>query len=202
MAKLWKFNYKGTTHLGETKLAIGDKIIRTVELSGEDAGQLRELIEAKAKPYTFLSKCKDLLPTPKKKHLKMSEAVSGAAALLRVIKGDVESQGEINRRSGICSFGYRGKKCPKLTSVSNCRACGFGAKLVEWKSTLKKVFGIKDLEIPNGHADKYCQVCECSLTMMLPSKTQAFDFNSDRQKERPAFCWIKKSSENFIESNQ
>ena len=128
----------------------------------------------------------------KKKNTRIAfkDAVNGATALLREATGDRVDQEEINRRAGICSG------CELNSGTTDCYACGFGSRLSKWVNGLKKVFG-KGFIIPNKLEGRYCEVCKCSLAMMLPSKMDAFHETDEKQSERPAHCWVKKESPNF-----
>lgn len=128
------------------------------------------------------------LPTS---NIKFKDAVNGAAALVKCVKGECVDQEEINRRSIICT------NCPKLKKVSNCRACGFGGALSKFVNNIKRTVFRKGFEYPNGLEDKYCGICQCSLSMMLPSKMSAFHEDEEVNRSRPDFCWIRNDSENY-----
>lgn len=136
--------------------------------------------------------------TLKKNRIDFKDGVSGANALLNVVAGNTVSQEEINRRAIICYNCKRKNEPTKsgLLESSNCRACGFSKRLNNYITKLKSAFGA-GFDIPNNLSDKHCYVCECALSVMLPSKLNAFKHDKDKQHLRPDNCWLKKGSPNY-----
>lgn len=212
MPKLLTLKFKGIDFLGTNKEVLNNNIInelgnKGIYLNDQEKNDLKDLIDAKSKVYDTGGWKPYVQQKPMAKRLSFNDVINGAKAFLKFAGGVSVEQGEINRRAGICSAGANGGSCPKLSDVSNCKTCGGGGftkNLVKWTSKLKEFFGgRKDFQIPNGLDSRYCGVCECSLALMLPSKTQAFDLQKeDDQKQRPNFCWIKQGGRNFIPSEE
>lgn len=201
--KILQFRFKGVWHLGKDHAEVLKNVKNYLFSIGEeyDKDQLSDL-ELKVKTrshYPDLSPTKEdtysepSAATGGKTSLTMAEAVSGGAAFIKAVVGECVSQDEINRRAGICT----GNRCPRLNSVSNCRACGFAGKALQFVNKIKKSIFKVDFIVPNNMEDKFCDSCGCSLAMMLPSKTSSFQYEHDKL-DRPLYCWVRKDSPNFI----
>lgn len=129
-----------------------------------------------------------------KGRLSFSNVVAGARAFLSVVGGSSVTQEEINRRSSIC------QGCVHKQVTTDCFSCGFGGTLNKFINEAKVRFGF-GFELTQDAKKSYCEVCSCALSLMLPSKTSSFKTeDEDKQKARPDFCWVKKGSDNFINS--
>jgi hypothetical protein len=196
---LLQFPFKGKTYIGETHSQIHNNIIKEHQFNSSNLPSLND-VERGSTNYNKNTGFQPYkAPTPMMGSVSMSEAINGAKAILRLAAGQRVEDKEMERRASICKYAIPGG-CPKLQTVSGCKACGTGAAISSFIGKLKGFFGGKKLEIPNNLSDRYCGVCGCSLAIMLPSKTEAFDFAKDNQKDRPSFCWIKKGGQNFVES--
>ena len=120
----------------------------------------------------------------------LGDAKKGAMAILSGITDGYVDQEEINRRAIICTG------CPNKNMTSGCRSCGAGKAITSFVNSVKKMFG-KGFTIPNNLDQFYCKSCSCSLVPMLPSKMSAFRESPDKNKSRPAFCWVNKESINY-----
>lgn len=172
---------------GESPDAIADKIISYNKLTKNEALEYvkKTLRRSDESPSSYQP------PASKKKKLGFSDYLHGAEALVNVSAGNTVDQLEINRRAGICQF------CPKLEEVPGCMSCGFAGTLSNALNKIKKAFD-SGFEIPNNMSKHGCGVCGCSLAVMLPAKTSAF--KETDQNLRPDHCWVKKKSNNYIET--
>lgn len=119
----------------------------------------------------------------KKEAPSLQEIAAGATAALKQIGGICEDQAVINRRAIICSV------CPKKKDTSGCGPCGFAGKVKSFVNGVKKMFG-GGHTIPNELDKSFCDVCDCSLAMMLPAKLTDFKSSTINDPERPKTCWI------------
>ena len=181
-----KTKYKGIVYYGNDELSIRQAILKKHPNDDTIISNL-SILANKQEP------AKDFKPSVEKKKLSFKDGVDGAYALFKVVTGQYVDQNEINRRSNICN------NCPKLISSSNCVPCGFGKSVNNFITKLKKAFG-KGFVIPFGLESKHCSVCECALSVMLPSSLKSFKHDKDFQSKRPDTCWLKKGSENYREN--
>lgn len=115
----------------------------------------------------------------------INEMASGAKAiLLQTVFNDVVDQQEINRRANICEY------CPKIATVSGCKACGMGKALSNFSNKIKQSFG-GGYKIPSALDQNYCSVCSCSLAMLLPATLQQISKSEKTNPKRPKSCWMK-----------
>lgn len=163
-----KCSYKGRVFLGETK----DEII-TIIKKYYPRVNVDDLI------FSIKTENKKGI---KQKKVSFKDAVHGANALVNINIGSHVDQQEITRRSLIC------QGCEHMDKTSNCYSCGFAGKFTTFITKLKKAFGY-GFQIPNGIDKNYCDICNCSLAVMIPSKLEAF---KKENKTRPDNCWIKK----------
>lgn len=175
----FRLNYRDEQFLGNSADDIALALSKSKRISIEEANIIVSKLLVKAVPILQ----KDFNPK-EIKGLKFSDVLNGAMSMLKTSSGITVSQDDINSRAIKCS------NCPKLSSVSDCRACGFTAKFGRWLNEFKKKFN-KGFEIPNNLSDKYCSVCSCSLIAMLPAQKEDFKTESESVREqRPKFCWI------------
>lgn len=165
----------------------------------EVANTLVKASKNTSKPYSFPSAVlevqKSMVPVhkslieqkiPKKAKRdapSLQEIAAGATSALKQIGGICEDQTVINRRAIICSA------CPKKSDTSGCGPCGFAGKVKSFVNGVKKMFG-GGHTIPNGLDRSYCDVCDCSLAMMLPAQLKDFKASTVNDPERPKNCWI------------
>lgn len=126
-----------------------------------------------------------------KPRLTFKDVVNGAKALLGLSIGDAVDQNEVTRRGRICA------SCPRMTLTTDCYGCGFAGTLNKFIGGLKGLFG-KELSLNADVKGGYCDICSCALSIMIPSKLDKFNESEEKQSQRPDFCWLKKSSENFF----
>ncbi len=117
----------------------------------------------------------------------LQEIAAGATSALKQIGGICETQEIINSRAIVCS------SCDKKSDTSGCGPCGFAGKVKSFVNGVKKLFGGGHV-IPNELDKSYCDVCMCSLAMMLPAKIGDFKASTVNDPERPKKCWIVKES--------
>lgn len=124
--------------------------------------------------------------------LSFSDVLRGTRALMDIVKGDIATQQEIERRAKIC------EDCPKLAATSDCKTCGGGRKFSRYANTLALAYGkgFVQPKIKSGKASEfYCGECGCSILNLILSKSK--HFLSKETKERPKNCWASKSSPNW-----
>lgn len=182
-----KAKYRGIVFFGNSEQLIKNAILKKFPNSTEDLDYI-SIVSNTQKIEQYKA------PSEKKKKISFKDGVAGAYALFKVVTGAVVEQSELNRRSNICI------KCPKVIESSNCRSCGFAASLLKFVTKLKKAFG-KGFVIPHNLEDKHCGICDCALSVMLPSDLKMFSHEKDKQSLRPDFCWLKKDSPNYISEN-
>lgn len=204
MPKLLQCSYQGKNYLGHDAQAIYNNI--TKELT---QGYTRELsvskdiiekhIRENTKSFSTAPSQQQIATEANKGKPSLQDVIDGAKAFIKVNSGDHVDQSEMNRRAGICSYGFNGA-CPRLEDTSVCSACSSGGALTRWIGQVKNFFGFKTESIPNNLGNKYCGACGCSLAMMIPSRTSNFNYSADKQIKRPKGCWAKKGDKNFLES--
>ena len=106
-----------------------------------------------------------------------SDIAAAARAFKDAIKGDVVDDSTIASRIKIC------KACPQRRKVT-----GF-------VSRVSKILG--DLanrhRVPRYIADYKCNVCGCSLMLLVPATEKDLHKDSAKEaKKRPSTCWLKK----------
>lgn len=119
-----------------------------------------------------------------------SEVVTGAAAILKYTGNQSVSDAEISRRASIC------KSCPSITQIKQCSACGTAGKIANFVSNLRVKLKLQS-PIPNEVKYSYCNVCKCSLALMVVSQKDAFNEAESQNLSRPDICWMKKTSTNY-----
>lgn len=129
-----------------------------------------------------------------KKSVTFKESMQAGKAALKIIKGDMVGPKELERRWSIC------KNCPALSETSECFRCNRAKFLAEITHSVKGIFGT-EIKFP-GESKKFsCGVCGCSLSMLLPTKTNDLHKDTPEQAEaRPDFCWMTEGGPNFIQS--
>lgn len=132
-----------------------------------------------------VSQLKEFQPHLKpKKKVGLKEIKDGAVSAMRQISGDTVSQVEINRRSQICVG------CPRLQDTGLCIPCGQGAALMKFVNGVKKLWG-GGFDLSKDVKNSFCDVCDCSLAMMLPAPLDHFKEATKTDPTRPKNCWIK-----------
>jgi hypothetical protein len=127
----------------------------------------------------------------KGKHLTIYDVVSGAKAAINYFTGKAASNEEILRRASIC------QGCSLISSVSDCMGCGGSGRLAKITNDIRAAKG-KEVAIPSSIRDKYCSVCQCSLSLMTVTQYEHISPESEeKQSQRPDHCWLKKTSINF-----
>jgi hypothetical protein len=174
-----KVVYRSYTYKGENNKILVTKIL--VDFRSAKKEEVEAFVERNAKDIVSIG---------------FSGLVAGAEALVNVVAGNTVTQSEINRRSAIC-FGCKIDGQKGVISANDCMPCGGAAKIARWTGKLKKSLG-GGYVIPNNLESKGCAVCKCSLAVMIPSKMSAFEYEKDKQEERPEHCWVKKTSNNYI----
>lgn len=189
MSKRYRVPYKGELIIGSSAEKIAETIVKHGVLSYEDS---LVYVKAQLKEYSPEPQANTFIRNPEKKELGLSDYVSGALAVVSIVKGSSVSQEEINRRAIICS------SCPKLDDIKGCMPCGLAKRIADSVNKIKSLFGAA-FNMPNGLNSKGCGVCKCALSVMLPSKMS--QFTEQDQSTRPNHCWVKRTSNNFINGN-
>lgn len=186
MKKRLYVSYRDDKIYGDTPEAIARKISSYSQLGYLEALDYVNKVIRKTddSPTTYKA-------PQKKKKLEFKDYLHGAEALISVSAGNSVNQLEINRRASIC------QTCPRLEEVPGCMSCGFAGTLSNTINKIKRFFKAS-FEIPNNMGKHGCGVCGCSLAVMLPAKTSAF--KKDDQAQRPDHCWVRKTSDNYIET--
>lgn len=130
---------------------------------------------------------------------RIGEAFHAGMALLQASVGQYASEQEIKRRSKIClTAGPNGGPCPHLSGYSECMGCGGMKNVNNFMLRARKMLGLSKIVLDQSLKTKYCGVCGCSLSLLLI--TNSFPKESDEEnKKRPAFCWMRKDSDNYQE---
>ena len=103
------------------------------------------------------------------------DALAAAKAFQHAVKGDVVSPEEIRRRGAVC------KTCPKRQLVRRRT------------SQVSQILGIlaNRHRVPPEVKDYACNVCGCSLMLLLPATPQDLHKDSGKEAaERPERCWL------------
>jgi hypothetical protein len=130
----------------------------------------------------------------KQRKIPFRDAMAAGKAALKIIKGDVVSKQEMDRRWAIC------KGCPAITETKECFSCNRAKFLADITNTTKSIFG-SDIKYPGESKKLSCGVCGCMLAMLLPTKSDDLHKDTPLQKEiRPDFCWMNPESPNFVAS--
>jgi len=128
----------------------------------------------------------------RKPTIKLADAVSGANAVIRYLNGKSVSYRELERRSDICA------QCPISNTIGGCMSCGMAGAITRLTNKIRSSKGVEG-KIPSIIANRYCNICGCSLALMVVTKLE--DFNSEdnfKNSQRPDVCWLKKTSINYI----
>lgn len=127
----------------------------------------------------------------KPRRIRISDMIKGATAAIRYMTGKAVSNEEILRRSSICA------SCPRKNQVSDCMGCGGTGRLAGMVNDIRRDKG-KEVEIPATVKPYFCDVCGCSLALMIVTKHSDLEpENPEVNESRPDFCWLKKTSKNF-----
>lgn len=180
----YQANYKGTRYMAVSIEAL-------CKVISKDTGDDIATVKAYVSKLSFVPVSKttndkkiDKLTNKKKSKVTLSDAIRGAEAILKMIKGETVSQTEINERARICS------NCPKHSKVSGCMSCGFGAILGKFINKLKNFWG-GGVQIPKEIKNLYCSCCDCSISIMAPARLERFSEKAKNDPCRPKECWLK-----------
>lgn len=125
------------------------------------------------------------------KRLTIGDTIRGAKAFIKYLAGKAASNKEIQRRSNICIG------CLEVSSVSDCLGCGGSGKIANSVNSVRAAKGQETL-IPDSIKDKYCGICDCSLTMLITAQHKDLKPESEpKNLLRPNHCWLKVGSSNF-----
>lgn len=125
--------------------------------------------------------------TKPKGKVTFADAVNGAKALMRYASGKTVSQAEVTRRSNICP------NCPHISQVSMCGSCGTAGKATRFINNFKKLLGCRSA-IDTDIQYSYCEICNCSLALMVVSSMDSFH----KDQGRPDNCWLNPKSPNYV----
>lgn len=125
-----------------------------------------------------------------KKRIGLAEAVSGAKAIIRYTTGSATTSEEILRRSSICAA------CPLINKLGGCAPCGAAAKISNFVSNIRASLKLQ-IPIPTEVKASFCEVCGCSLALMVVSRMDAFNEPASKNLSRPDNCWAKTTSINY-----
>ncbi len=187
MRKKYTIFYKGEQFSSDFRSSLVSALVKQKGLSENDAtSYVNSFIRnTESKPSEYSA------PKSRRKGKSLQEVVNGALALVKVTSGDTVDQGEINRRATICT------NCKEQSRASGCSSCGFAGKVARFVNKFKKSIS-HGFTVPNGLDASYCNICDCSLVVMLPSKMSSFRETDEMNKSRPDNCWIKKTSSNYV----
>ncbi len=136
-------------------------------------------------PAHLIKPKNEKLAVPKRNKISLHDAFKAANAFLKLVKDDIVSQAEIDRRTRICL------SCPKLEMASNCMACGGSRIATNLLNAAKRALG-SDIQFDRAIKTRYCGVCGCSLSLLIPTKLQHFKKDTpDKAASRPNICWAK-----------
>lgn len=169
------YSFTGDTH---TSVVIKVKIFLKKNNINFSDSKIQSMITSYSKPI-------------KPKSLTFNEIVTGAQAILRYTNGTSASSTEVTRRTNICI------DCPMRSETSGCGPCGFAGRVAKFINGLRAK---KKTEAPIDSRIKqsYCDVCKCSIPMMVLTKYEDFyQESSIKNNSRPDNCWLKQSSPNF-----
>lgn len=131
-------------------------------------------------------------PKSMKVRVNLASAYAASKALFNLGRGETVSQKEADRRQSICL------NCPHLSDVSDCMACGGMGRAASMLTAVRSNTGLK---YQNHISKKFCDVCKCSMALMLATKIEGFDHESDEvNAARPEHCWIKRGGPNRIDN--
>jgi hypothetical protein len=108
--------------------------------------------------------------------MKPSDILAAANAFKDALKGDVVDDATIASRTAICL------KCPQRRKVTGV------------VSRVSKILGdiANRHRVPKEIADYRCNICKCSLMLLIPATEKDQHKDSPQEaKRRPASCWLK-----------
>lgn len=124
----------------------------------------------------------------RQRKLSLKSAIAGANAAMKIVRGEIVDQVEIQRRADICL------RCPMVTRASDCPSCSGGAAVVNAFNSAKSLIG-KNYSLPEGLKRSYCDLCGCAHTMIIPTRLENFLSDSpELAARRPSNCWIHPTS--------
>ena len=182
----YRIRYDGEQFLGQTLNDIAKHISNSKKIDLEEANKIVSKIAEKLVPVPQ----SDFNHNPPAKKLSWVNTIAGATAILKSNLGSAVDQLEIEKRAMKCRSGDNGLQCPKLSEISDCRACGWAGRFSKWMNKVKKMFKM-GYDIPSDMKDKYCSVCDCSLAAMLPAQKSDFKESESKNNTRPSYCWVK-----------
>lgn len=121
----------------------------------------------------------------------VSNAWDALKASTKIVKGEVASQKEIDRRSEICL------KCPMAVETSDCRSCSgtWSTTLAQLTDEVRNKTGV-NFRISDTLKAKFCGVCGCTLMMLIASLKKNLHKDDEKQKSlRPEECWMNDTTE-------
>lgn len=107
--------------------------------------------------------------------MRPQDAIAAAKAFREAVRGNVVSPEEILRREVICAA------CPKR------------GRVIGWKSVVSQKLGAiaNKNRLPSSVKDYKCNVCGCSLMLLLPATAKDLHRDSPEEaKNRPKTCWL------------
>lgn len=126
--------------------------------------------------------------------------VRGGLALVKIIKGDIVEQDELERRANVCAA------CPHIAPMAaKCTPCMMNS-LSRLARTLAIKYGRgftmptirpkKSVNTKTGKLSEFsCGVCSCPCLNLCLSKSKIF--LEREQKPRPLHCWANPQSPNW-----
>ena len=177
-----RFDKSSAYFEAETKALLIDKIKEYCEKNNINFSH--NLVSAHIDAQNNISK-------EKEKKVSISDAFTGARAILRYVAGNSVSKEEMNRRASIC------ESCPQLKMTSGCMSCGAGGRIARLVNSIRS-YKKTEAQVPKSVENKYCGICSCSIPMMILTKYSDFYKESQSKNEkRPDTCWLKQTSTNF-----
>lgn len=181
------FSGRKVSFYGDSPDYIFRRIIKYGEVNGLDIPTDSLLSEIKRKAY-------DPGLPPRRAHkgktssIYAREAISAATALIKNASGEMVSQEEYNRRELIC------RKCPLFQKTSDCFGCG---AIKGISSAIEKVKAVIGGDVRTTLTDaRYCGFCGCSVSVIGVTKLDNYKV-SEKDNDRPSFCWLNPSSSNY-----
>lgn len=181
----YKINYQGDTYIGNSI----DEVAKNISKDPSNNISFTEAVLFVNKniiPVVHKPRPEAKIGKTEVESVGLSEMANGAkAVLLQTFMDDTVDQLEIDRRALICG------ECPMVAQVSGCMACGMGKKIKQFGNKVRNWFG-SGHRIPSGLEQNYCDVCHCSLAMLLPATMDQIKESTINDPKRPATCWMKR----------
>ena len=136
------------------------------------------------------------------KRVTFKAALDGSRAIVHHAKGSVVAQGEMARRTQICS------QCPMITKTTDCASCKAGRVITQTVNFMRQVAG-RAVTYPNFQTvygtrakDHACGFCGCSMLTLIPAKMSVFKESDEDNQMRPDMCWAKKGGINHVNPDE